>query len=79
MDIRDDDEALDELYELQRNLGHAKVCVRSDASSGADRLSVEADLIFHPQTTQLEELELLVRRTALAATTLERALMAVDA
>ena len=79
VDIRENDEVLDELYALQRDLGRAKVCVRPDESSGTDRLFVEADLIFHPRTTQLEELELLVRRTALAAAKLESALMGVHA
>ena len=32
-----------------------------------DRVYVEGDIMFHPSTTQLEELELLVTRTVSAA------------
>ena len=65
--IQRDDELLDQLYELQRKLKCPKVCVHPDPANRTDRIYVEGDIMFHPSTTQLEELELLVTRTVSAA------------
>ena len=67
LEIEHDDDHLDELYELQRELGLAKVCVRPDPASRTDRIYIEGGIVFHPDTTQLEELEVLVTRTVSAA------------
>ena len=63
VEIEHDDDRLDALYELQQKLNCAKVCVHPDPADRTDRISVEGDIVFHPHTTQLEELESLVRRT----------------
>ena len=67
LEIEHDDDQLDELYELQRELGLAKICVRPDSADRTDRIYVEGDIVFHPDTTQTEELESLVTRTVSAA------------
>ena len=67
LEIEHDDDRLDELYELQQELGLAKVCVRPDPADRTDRIYVEGDIVFHPETTQPEELESLVTRTVSAA------------
>ena len=68
------DSLLDDLYRAQRDCGFVKVCVRRDVTDPTDDISVEGDLPFHPQTTQVEELELLVSRTVGAAARLQRKL-----
>ena len=67
VEIEQDDNRLDELYVLQRKLNCAKVCVYPDPADRTDRISVEGDIVFHPETTQLEEIESLVTRTVGAA------------
>ena len=69
------DALLDDLYRAQRDFGFVKVCVRREATDQMDDISVEGDLPFHPETTQVEELEVLIARTAGAATRLQRGLM----
>ena len=66
LDLRDD-AALDALYELQIASGHAKVCVEPDLRSRDDIVFIQHDILFHPNTTQLEECVALVERTAAAA------------
>ena len=67
VEIEHDDDRLDELYKLQQKLKCAKVCVHPDPADRTDRISVEGDIVFHPDTTQFEELESLVTRTVRAA------------
>lgn len=67
LDIERDDDRLDELYELQRELGLVKVCVRPDPADRTDRVYIEGDILFHPHSTQFEELESLVTKTVTAA------------
>ena len=74
LDLRNDNDMLDELYYLQRSLGHAKVCVHRD-DDRLDRVTVEGDLPFSPTMTQLEELVLLVSRTVRAASLLRQELV----
>ncbi len=69
------DALLDDLYRAQRDFGFVKVCVRREATDQTDNISVEGDLPFHPETTQVEELELLIARTVGAAARLQRDLM----
>ena len=47
--------------------GWPRVCVRPDPASRTDRIYVEGGIVFHPDTTQPEELEVLVTRTVGAA------------
>ena len=67
LDIERDDDRLDELYKLQRELGLVKVCARSDPADRIDRVYIEGDIVFHPYGTQFEELESLVTRTVTPA------------
>ena len=67
LEIEHDDDLFDELYELQKELQCAKVCVSPYLADRTDRVSVEGDIAFHPDTTQFEELESLVTRTVGAA------------
>ena len=67
-EVEHDDETLDELYDLQRDeLGPVKICLRPDSTDRTDRIFVEHGMMFHPKTTQVEELDSLVTRTVRAA------------
>jgi hypothetical protein len=70
-----DDALLDQLYELQIELGHAKVCLTPDVRAREDVVSVEGDILFHPRTTQIQEFVGLVQRTITAAVAIREALM----
>ena len=65
-----DDETLDLLYDLQRDLGQVKVCARRSERDREDMISVEGDILFDPETTDPEELETLVSRVVYAAAAL---------
>lgn len=78
VELEHDDHQLDELYELQKKLQCAKVCVFPDPADRTDRVSVEGDILFHPETTQFEELESLVTRTVGAAGVLASRLVERD-
>ena len=68
VDVEHDDDKLDELYELQRDvLGPVKICLRPDSANQTGRIFVEHGLMFDPKTTQLEELDSLVTRTVSTA------------
>lgn len=69
---------LDHLYDLQRDLGKAKVCARPEARRRQHLVTVEGDLLFHPETTQFNEVEQLVIRTVEAADTIEKELLERD-
>jgi superfamily II DNA or RNA helicase len=73
----DDDNALDALYALQTKLRGARVCVEPRARTNDDLITVENDILFHPHTTQLDELASLIGRTAGAAALLHRDLIAL--
>jgi hypothetical protein len=67
--VEHDNDNLDELYDLQRDvLGPVKICLRRDSADKTDLAFVEHGLLFHKDTTQFEELESLVSRTVGAAT-----------
>ena len=72
------DEVIDELYDLQRKLGMVRVCVRFDLKSRLSDASVEMDRLFHIDTTQHEELVDMVCRTVLAADEIEKSLLKQD-
>ena len=69
------DALLDDLYRVQRDFGFVKICVRREATEQTDNISVEGDLPFHAETTQVEDLELLIARTVGGAARLQRGLM----
>jgi len=73
-----DGEKIDELYELQRELGGVKVCLHRDSKIRSDHVTIEADVLFHPKSTGLTELRWLVSRTAVSADLMEAALLDVD-
>lgn len=75
----DDPRTLDQLYDLQRNLGMVKVCVRHDHRKRAYAVTIEGYRLFHLSTTQPEEIERLVRRTVRSADTIERIMLEGDA
>jgi helicase-like protein/type III restriction/modification enzyme restriction subunit len=78
VDLENADE-LDHLYELQRELGIAKVCARHDAKRKLFAVTVEGDRLFHLRTTQPEEVEALVTGTVEAADYIEQKLLDRDA
>ncbi len=73
-----DPEMLDSLYELQRELGGAKVCIHPDSKIRADHITIEADIPFHPKSTRVEELRWLIARTAITADVMEARILGVD-
>ncbi len=73
-----DDETVDQLYELQRRLGHVRVCIEPDLRHRRHAVRVERSLLFDPNTTQVEEVEGLVLETAQKADQLEELLLAKD-
>lgn len=73
-----DDDTLDQLYDLQRTLDHARVCLKPDLKHGRHEVRVERSLLFHPETTQIEEVEELVLETTRQADQLEEVLLARD-
>ncbi|MBD3235948.1 MAG: hypothetical protein GF330_04535 [Candidatus Eisenbacteria bacterium] len=70
LDLLRDNEALDHLYDLQRDLGQAKVCVRRSERAREDLVTVEGDILFDPGTTDPGEVETLVSRVVCAAAAL---------
>jgi len=76
--LRDDDEVLDRLYNLQRDLFQAKICVRRDEGKKRDTVTVEGDLLFVSGTTQVEELQTMVARTVVAAACIRKGLDDTD-
>ncbi len=74
----EDPETLDGLYDWQRRLGMVRVCAHYDLKHHASHVTVEHDRLMHLDTTQHEEVDDLVIRTALAADRLEEALLDCD-
>lgn len=58
----DDDEQAERLSDLQAHLGLPRICAQRDAGRQEEVVTLASDLLFDPQTTQLEEIEWLVRR-----------------
>ena len=73
-----DNKTVAKLHDLQRDLGHARVCAHRDLRHKSHQVTVEASLLFHPETTQYEEVEVLVREVALQADWIEEVILAHD-
>ena len=56
-----------ELAELQGELGGAKICARPTKRLGTHEITVESDLFFSPELTQVGELELALKRVTVSA------------
>ncbi len=69
----------DELLEIQRDLGPVRICARKDQNRKRLRVTIERSLLFHPETTQGEELKELIAETAGQADRIEERLFEVDA
>jgi len=67
------DEALDHLYELQKELHQVKICARRNLRDREDMISVEGDILFEPETADPAELEALVSRAVCSAARLRAA------
>jgi len=65
------DMVIDKLYKLQVELGQIKICVRPEIKKHLDYVTIKGDILFHPGTTQIEEVIALVRRTVETAVTIE--------
>jgi superfamily II DNA or RNA helicase len=76
--------AWNDLYHMERiNLVHqqihiGRICAISDAKKRTYDLTIELDMLFHPDTTQLEEVADLVERTASSADRIEQTLLGID-
>ncbi len=75
---REDDESIERINTAQRQLGFGKICAVKDTKLNTYNLTVEADILFHPNTTQLPEVLDLVSRTCHCADHMEKALLARD-
>ncbi|RMH31088.1 MAG: hypothetical protein D6692_00835 [Planctomycetota bacterium] len=78
LDLRDAN-VLDQLYDLQRDLGDVRVCARHDARGQQYIVSVEEERLFHLSATQTSEIRQLIERTVVAADVIEQEMLAVDA
>lgn len=58
----DDDVQAERLSDLQAHLGLPRICAQRDAGRQEEVVTLASDLLFDPHTTQLEEIEWLVRR-----------------
>jgi len=73
-----DGETLDELYELQRAHGGAKVCIRPDSKLHADHVTIEAEIPFQPKSTSADDVAWLISHTAIIADQMEAELLDID-
>lgn len=73
LDLRND-EVIDDLYEIQRDLGIVKVCAVWDPKRHLHDVYVRGDRLFDPDTAQPEEFESLILRTVEAADRIEKEL-----
>ena len=77
LDLRDD-KTLDRLYILQRDLGQVKIRVWPNTQKREDIVSVQSGILFHRQTTQVEEIEAMVNRTTSAAYWIHRLMISEE-
>ncbi len=63
---------LDQLYELDKDLGQVKICASRDVKRHADYITIEGDILFNPKTTQIEEVIALIKRTVEAAAIIKK-------
>ena len=74
-----DDETLDHLYDLQRELHDVRVCARADAKGNQYQITIEEERLFHLSATQTSEIRQLIERTVVAADVIEQEVLGVDA
>lgn len=76
---RNDEASIERINAEQQKLGFGKICAVRDTKLNTYNLTVEADILFHPNTTQPPEVLALIDRTVLCADHLEKALLeAID-
>jgi hypothetical protein len=75
---RDDEAGIEFINLAQQQLGFGKICAVGDARRGTYNLTIEADILFHGDTTQRQEVVDLVSRTTHCADRLEFALLQRD-
>lgn len=78
LDLEDDD-VLADLYDLEAELGHARICARQEARGNQFMVSIEEERLFHLSATQPSEVRQLIEKTVVAADVIEQELLAVDA
>lgn len=74
-----DTDLVEQIMKAQQRLGFAKVSAVPDDRQRTFHLAAEADLLFDPRTTQVEEIQDLLARTLFAADQLEQVLTSADA
>lgn len=67
-----------ELNNMSNKIGFGKICLVDNEKIKSYDLSIEADILFHPDTTQFEEVLDLVERTVVSADNLEKKLLGKD-
>lgn len=72
---RNDDQAIERICLAQQKLGFGKICAIDDVKLNTYDLTAEADILFHPMTTQPDEVLDLVTRTTRCADYMEHALL----
>ena len=71
-------EEMERINALHQQLSFGKICALADAKKQTYDLTIEMDMLFHPSTTQAEEVASLVKRTASSADQMEQALLKID-
>jgi superfamily II DNA or RNA helicase len=74
----DDSDEIEQIAMIHQGIGHGKICALADAKKQTYDLTIEMDMLFHPNTTQFDEVINLVERTASSADQIEQALLNVD-
>lgn len=69
---------IEQINQAYQALGVGKICAICDARLERCNLTVEADILFHPQSTQREEIIELISRTVHCADHMEKALLDRD-
>ena len=66
------------LNDLSRKVNFGKICSVDDDKFASYDLSIESDILFHPSSTQFEEVLDLLERTLVSADNLENILLGID-
>ena len=74
----DDQEETERIHQVQQRIGIGRICALLDAKNRSYDLTIETDMLFHPNTTQAEEVAGLVERTSRCADLIEKMLLNVD-
>ena len=69
---------MERIHVIHQEIGSGKICALADAKKRTYDLTIEMDVLFHPNTTQLDEVINLVELTASSADQMEQALLRVD-